>query len=215
MNIKDNDKKRLGRGLEAIFGEDVTALISDIEEGNEGSRQVEIKIDQIKPNPYQPRKTFEEKALKETQRPPVIRFVEYGGYSALADLAAKMARQYAADTTTLPSTLEGLFEFVRKLTYRPEQVETLRQPSITAKDGGDCDDKTILVCAWAQQRGLPWRMMFAGMSTTPEKYHHIFPQVKKDGVWVTLDATYDYMTINTLMRPYDHFKICASSEAAA
>ncbi len=79
MNIKDNDKKRLGRGLEAIFGEDVTALISDIEEGNEGSRQVEIKIDQIKPNPYQPRKTFEEKALKELSES----IKEHGIFTAL------------------------------------------------------------------------------------------------------------------------------------
>ncbi|NLC97045.1 MAG: ParB/RepB/Spo0J family partition protein [Erysipelotrichaceae bacterium] len=62
---KKEDKKRLGRGLEAIFGNDVTALLDEIQEGSDGKRQVEININDIRPNPFQPRKQFDEKSLKE------------------------------------------------------------------------------------------------------------------------------------------------------
>ena len=62
---KKEDKKRLGRGLEAIFGDDVTALLDEIQEGSDGKRQVEININDIRPNPFQPRKQFDEKSLKE------------------------------------------------------------------------------------------------------------------------------------------------------
>lgn len=53
-------KKRggLGRGMEALF--------SNYEETpNENEVVEEIALDEIRPNPYQPRKIFDEEALKE------------------------------------------------------------------------------------------------------------------------------------------------------
>lgn len=66
-------KSRLGHGLEAtqgldaIFGDNLTDLIEDIQKGKveTGSGKVELDVDEIKPNPYQPRKQFDEKALQE------------------------------------------------------------------------------------------------------------------------------------------------------
>ena len=57
-------KNALGQGLDSIFGSDVSALIDSIESSNEHSAN-EIEITSIRPNPYQPRKTFDEKALNE------------------------------------------------------------------------------------------------------------------------------------------------------
>ena len=69
---KSTKKNRLGiglettQGLDAIFGNNLTDLIEDIQNGKvETSGTVEIDVNEIKPNPYQPRKQFDEKALQE------------------------------------------------------------------------------------------------------------------------------------------------------
>lgn len=67
-------KKRLGHGLEttgqgldAIFGDNLSDLIEDIQNGkvDTGTSASEISLEQIKPNPYQPRKQFDMKKLQE------------------------------------------------------------------------------------------------------------------------------------------------------
>lgn len=71
MAKKDQQRKqqqRLAKGLSAIFGEDVTSVLDEIQQGKtevEGSRKSEIDIDSIRPNPYQPRRTFDEAKLNE------------------------------------------------------------------------------------------------------------------------------------------------------
>lgn len=58
-------KKKLNKGLDAIFGGDITSLIDDIENNTPESSQEKIHLDEIRPNPYQPRKVFDEQALNE------------------------------------------------------------------------------------------------------------------------------------------------------
>ena len=61
-------KKRLGKGLDAIFGEDIDSFLDDIANGSsqvKGSGKTEIPLKEIRPNPYQPRKEFDENGLKE------------------------------------------------------------------------------------------------------------------------------------------------------
>ena len=58
-------KKKLGKGLDAIFGGDITSLIDDIENNTPESSQEKILLEDIRPNPYQPRKVFNEEALNE------------------------------------------------------------------------------------------------------------------------------------------------------
>lgn len=54
---KSREKGPLGRGLEAIF--------EDSPQIDESEEIEEIALDKIRPNPYQPRKNFDEKSLKE------------------------------------------------------------------------------------------------------------------------------------------------------
>ena len=57
-----------GRGLNAIFGSDVEKVLDDIQNNAldaPGRREVEIPIAEIRKNPYQPRKEFDEKSLRE------------------------------------------------------------------------------------------------------------------------------------------------------
>jgi ParB family chromosome partitioning protein len=63
-------KKKLGKGLDAIFndasqGADLQSMINAIEKKSPQLSQVMISIDEIRPNPYQPRKHFDQEKLNE------------------------------------------------------------------------------------------------------------------------------------------------------
>ena len=61
--------KKLGKGLEAIFGEtqggDLQSMIEAIEQKAPEMAQVQISLKDIRPNPYQPRKHFDQEKLNE------------------------------------------------------------------------------------------------------------------------------------------------------
>jgi ParB family chromosome partitioning protein len=60
----NKNSKGLGRGIDALFSE-----YSDLDKIDISSERVqEIKLEDIRPNPYQPRKTFDEEALNELAR---------------------------------------------------------------------------------------------------------------------------------------------------
>lgn len=66
--MSKRDTNRLGKGLNSIFGQDVSKVLEDIQNGDvktEKQEQTKINIDQIRPNPYQPRKVFDDTALQE------------------------------------------------------------------------------------------------------------------------------------------------------
>lgn len=61
-------QRGLGKGLNSIFGQDVEQYLDDIQNNAAeapGRREVELPIEGIRPNPYQPRKEFDKKALEE------------------------------------------------------------------------------------------------------------------------------------------------------
>lgn len=63
-----SSNNRLGKGLGAIFGEDVSSLLEEIQEGSNsehGSHKTEIPVKDIRPNPYQPRRYFDNDKLEE------------------------------------------------------------------------------------------------------------------------------------------------------
>lgn len=63
-----SEKARLGKGLGAIFGENVSEILEQIQQGTmegfQGSRQ-QLPCQDIRPNPYQPRKQFDNEKLIE------------------------------------------------------------------------------------------------------------------------------------------------------
>ena len=66
--MENKNNARLGKGLSSIFGQDVSKVLDDIQNGDmevESQEQSKISVDEIRPNPYQPRKVFDEDALKE------------------------------------------------------------------------------------------------------------------------------------------------------
>ena len=60
--------KKLGKGLSEMMGytgDDISSLIDNIEKNAPESSQEKVALDSIRPNPYQPRKLFNEEALNE------------------------------------------------------------------------------------------------------------------------------------------------------
>ncbi len=69
MAKEKQPKKALGRGIDAIFGSDnVEQFLDDIQNNAKevpGRKEIEIEISEIRANPYQPRKEFDQKSLNE------------------------------------------------------------------------------------------------------------------------------------------------------
>lgn len=64
--MANKDSSRLGRGLDSLFGQqNVTDILEDIENGKDQRSQLMIPVSEIRPNPYQPRKIFNQEALEE------------------------------------------------------------------------------------------------------------------------------------------------------
>lgn len=65
---KKEANSRLGKGLSAIFGEDVTNVLEDIQQGktevHEDSK-FEVNVKDVRANPYQPRRNFDEDKIEE------------------------------------------------------------------------------------------------------------------------------------------------------
>ena len=94
--------QKLGRGLDALLGE------IDLAYENEGSNKnviIEIPLKEIQPNPYQPRKTFDEKSLQELAESikedgllqPIVVTEDIDNYTIIAGerrfRASKLAKQ--------------------------------------------------------------------------------------------------------------------------
>ncbi|GAA3015457.1 ParB/RepB/Spo0J family partition protein [Tetragenococcus solitarius] len=93
--------KSLGKGINALFQD-----LSDIEEVEATEKIVELSLNELRPNPYQPRKTFEEKSLQELAnsieksgvfQPIIVRKSKVKGYEIIAGerrfRASKLAKK--------------------------------------------------------------------------------------------------------------------------
>ena len=94
----------MGRGLDALFDD-----FSKLEEVDINKEQVvELKLDELRPNPYQPRKTFDESALSELAQsikqsgvfqPIIVRQSKVLGYEIIAGERRFRASKLAGKTT--------------------------------------------------------------------------------------------------------------------
>lgn len=102
--MASKNSKGLGRGIDALF-----TNYEAMEEDSKKNEQVEeIKLDAIRPNPYQPRKHFEERALKELAdsikqngvfQPIILRKSSVKGYEIIAGERRVRASRLAGKET--------------------------------------------------------------------------------------------------------------------
>lgn len=53
----------------------------------------------------------------------------------------------------------------------------------------DCKKKAILICAWAEYHGVPWKLVAVCENGSGDA-HHVFPQLKMKSGWTNADATF-------------------------
>jgi len=58
-------KKAMAKGLGSVFGESIDDVLNEIANGSSKEGSINLNIDTIRPNPYQPRKEFDQEALEE------------------------------------------------------------------------------------------------------------------------------------------------------
>lgn len=106
-----SNKKRLGRGLEELLGADVDGFINDLEKNYSKDEVVNINLEEIHPNPYQPRRVFDESKIEELGQSikehgvftPIILNKSKAGYNIVAG-----ERRYRASQTIGAQTIPAI-----------------------------------------------------------------------------------------------------------
>lgn len=120
------------------------------------------------------------------------------------DTARKMyalAQIFKADLGALAGLpFPSFHAYLRKIPYISDEqaygnpmLEVLGRPGYLVAWAGfpglDCKKKAILTGAWAENNGIPWKLI--GMSERKDKeIHHVFPVLWNGTAWVNVDATY-------------------------
>ncbi len=102
--------KSLKKGLDIIFGENLSKTISEIENSSSKTEIQEINVNEIIPNPYQPRKIFDPVKLAELQQSilqngiftPIIVRNSINGFQLIAGERRWRASK-SAKITTIPA----------------------------------------------------------------------------------------------------------------
>lgn len=91
-------------------------------------------------------------------------------------------------------SMEKFFDLVRKMPYKRDShnIEVVARPKhILSGREADCKKKAILMCAWALNNGIKYRLI-GSSNKINGNIHHIFPQFYINGKWYNVDATYSY-----------------------
>lgn len=135
----EQKKKALGKGLEELFSSEVldfdTFESNVIESATENDIR-EIPVDEIRPNPYQPRKNFNEEALKELSESiknygvfqPIIVKKSIKGYDLIAGERRLRATKMAG-LTKIPSIVK---EFTDDEMREIALLENIQRENLTA-----------------------------------------------------------------------------------
>ncbi|WP_124057774.1 ParB/RepB/Spo0J family partition protein [Vaginisenegalia massiliensis] len=128
----------LGRGMEALF--------TPYEETpNENEQVVEIALADIRPNPYQPRKSFDEEALKELAesikqsgvfQPVILRKSSIKGYELIAG-ERRVRASRLAEKETIPAIVRQLDE---QAMIEIAVIENLQREDLSALEEAEAYD---------------------------------------------------------------------------
>ena len=134
-------RKALGRGLEQLFSDEGINTFEDIENdivdnARANNSIVELNLDELRPNPYQPRKKFDEEALNELAASikehgvfqPIIVKKTIKGYDIVAG-ERRFRASKKAGLTTIPAIIE---EFSDEEMMQISLLENLQREDLTA-----------------------------------------------------------------------------------
>lgn len=135
----EQKKKALGRGLEELFSTEVLdfdTFESNVMENAKDDEIKEIPVSEIRPNPYQPRKTFNEEALRELAESiknygvftPIIVKKSIKGYDLIAG-ERRLRASKLAGMETIPAIVKDYTDDqMREISL----LENLQRENLTA-----------------------------------------------------------------------------------
>lgn len=137
--MNDNRRKALGRGLEQLFNNEslyIDNLEKEIKENTKESDIVEVKLSELRSNPYQPRKTFDEEKLNELASSikehgvlePIIVTKSVRGYNLVAGERRKKAAEKAG-LETIPAIIK---DFSDKEMMEIALLENVQREDLTS-----------------------------------------------------------------------------------
>jgi ParB family chromosome partitioning protein len=135
----ENRKRALGRGLEELFNTetlDLEGIEKKIYESASSEEIIEIPLEELRPNPYQPRKRFDEEALSELAESiktygvfqPIIVKKSIKGYEIIAG-----ERRYRASKLAEKETIPAIIrEFTDEQMMEIALLENLQRENLSA-----------------------------------------------------------------------------------
>lgn len=157
MPKKDNSA-RLGKGLSAIFGEDVSNVLEDIQQGktevHEDSK-FEVEVKDVKPNPYQPRKNFDDEKIQELADSirlhgvftPILVKKAVKGYELIAG-ERRLRASKVAGLKTIPAIL---MEFDDQQMMEIALLENIQREDLNAIEEAQGYEKLIKKLGYTQE----------------------------------------------------------------
>ena len=137
--VKNQKSKGLGRGIDALFGGNFDS-IENLEKVDTTNEKVEeISISEIRPNPYQPRKDFNEEALQELAdsireqgvfQPIIVRKSSIKGYELVAG-ERRLRASKLAGKETIPAIIR---EYSEEIMIQVAVVENLQREDLRPID---------------------------------------------------------------------------------
>lgn len=152
-------EKKLGTGLSAIFGEDYETIMDSIEDIQQDPTKhggaEEIAIEQIMPNPYQPRQEFDETALQELAdsiaqhgvfTPILVKRAEVG-YILIAG-ERRLRASKLAGKTTIPAMIQ---DFTDEQMMEISLLENIQREDLTAVEEANSYRQLIQKLQYTQE----------------------------------------------------------------
>ena len=135
----ENKRKALGRGLEELFSSeplDITKVEEEIINNTPKEQITEINLEELRSNPYQPRKNFDEESLKELASSikmhgvfqPIIAKKSIKGYEIVAGERRVKASKLAG-LTTIPAIIK---DFTDEEMMELALLENLQRENLSA-----------------------------------------------------------------------------------
>ncbi|MFS7004450.1 ParB/RepB/Spo0J family partition protein [Carnobacterium maltaromaticum] len=139
--MANKNSKGLGRGIDALFGD--YSELDEIDVTNEMVK--ELPLEEIRPNPYQPRKTFDEEALNELAdsirqsgvfQPIIVRESTIKGYEIIAGERRFRASKLAGKAT-VPAIIRA---FDEERMMEVAVLENLQREDLTSLEEAEAYD---------------------------------------------------------------------------
>jgi ParB family transcriptional regulator, chromosome partitioning protein len=128
-----DEKTRLGRGLEAIFGENVSTLLEDIQRSHANNSE-QVALELIHPNPYQPRVHFDDVKIEELAQSirehgvftPILIRKAVSGYQLIAG-ERRLRAAKVAQLKTIPAII---LEFTESEMMEISLIENIQREDL-------------------------------------------------------------------------------------